>query len=219
MPFWNTGAVGVSTISGTALSLNSKESLVAKNKELSDKVKQLKREVNGYDFVVQENLELKKVLFQKSEETLTAGVVARPNITAYDTFLIDIGKNSGIKNGDKVLADENTMLGIIEETYSYSSKARLFSTAGEISEALLGPDNIPVQLHGLGGGSFSTETPRGIDVKKGDSAVITGTREYIIAQVVEVEDRSTESFQKIYLRGPVNIFNTKYVQVVKSARP
>lgn len=218
MPFWNTGAAGGVSFSNTALSLNSKESLIAKNKELTETIKKLEREVNGYDFVVQENLELKKLLFQKTEETLIATVVARPNITAYDTFLIDIGKNSEIKNGDKVLSDGNATLGVIEETYQYSAKARLFSTAGEISDALLGPESIPVQLRGLGGGTFTTEVPHTMDVKKGDSAVVSGTPEYIIAEVVSVESGDTESFQKIYLRGPVNIFNAKYVQVVKNAK-
>ena len=215
VPVWNIGAAGGSVLSNYGSLLNSQSSLVAKNNELSEKIKKLETEVNGYDFVVQENLELKKQLFQKKENSIFGAVIARPNITAYDTFLINVGENDGIKKGDKILANENMILGTVDEAYFGSSKAILFSTTGEISNALLGPDNIPIQLKGMGGGSFTAELPREMDVQEGDNAVLPGTPEYIVAQVVAKESKSADSFQTVYLRGPVNIFDAKYVQVVK----
>lgn len=215
-PIWNIGGAGRSAFSKYGLFLNSQKSLVAKNKELSDTIKKMELRLTGYDFVVQENLELKKTLFHKKETAVSGAIIARPNVAAYDTFLIDVGENSGIQKGDKVLANENMILGLVEEVYSFSAKARLFSTAGETTDAILGPDNIPVQLKGSGGGSFMVELPREMDIREGDSAILSGAPEYIIAIVISKEEVSTESFQKIYLRGPVSVFDAKYVQIIKN---
>ncbi|MFA6566292.1 MAG: rod shape-determining protein MreC, partial [Candidatus Paceibacterota bacterium] len=216
MPVWKMGSAGKSFFSKCGLFLNSQKALVAKNGELSEKIKKLELRLTGYDFVVQENLELKKTLFHRKENTVFGAVVARPNVSAYDTFLLDIGENFGIKKGDKILANENMILGFVEEAYPVSAKARLFSTAGEVTDAILGPDNIPVQLKGSGGGSFILELPREMDVEEGDSAILPGVPEYIIATVISKEEVSTESFQKIYLRGPVSVFDVKYVQIIKN---
>jgi len=217
IPFWNIGSAGNSAFSKFTAFLSSQQSLVEKNAELSKKIKKMQTELTGYDFVVQENLELKNLLFQKKENAVFGAIIARPNVTAYDTFLIDIGENSGIQKGDKILSDENMILGTVEETYPWSAKAILFSTAGKISDTLLGPDNIPTQLKGLGGGSFIAELPREMDIREGDSAILPGAPEYVMATVISKEQKSTESFQTIYLRGSVSLFDAKYVQVIKHA--
>ncbi|MCX6738545.1 MAG: rod shape-determining protein MreC [Candidatus Parcubacteria bacterium] len=214
---WNAKTSESSALSNSASFLNTKESLIAKNKELAEKIKKLEEESSGYDFIIQENLELKKTLSQKKEGSIFGSIIARPNITAYDTFLIDIGEKNGIKKGDTVLANKDMIIGTIEEAYSSSAKARLFSTAGQSSDALLGPNNIPIQLKGLGGGSFVADLPLETDVQIGDSASLSGSPEYIVATVVSKEQKSTDTFQKVYFRGPINIFDAKYIQVVKNA--
>ncbi len=214
---WNAKTSGSSVLSGSASYLSTKESLIAKNKELSEKIKKMEEELSGYDFIIQQNLELKKELSLKKENGVFGTIIARPNVTVYDTFLIDIGEKNGIKNGDKILANGNMILGTVEESYQNLAKARLFSTAGESSDALLGPDNLPVQLKGLGGGSFVADLPKEADVKEGDSASLSGFPEYIAAIVVSKEEKSNETFQKVYFRGPINIFDAKYIQVIKTA--
>lgn len=215
MPFWTTGDGISSGISGILSLFRSKQSLLKQNLALSSEISELKQQLSGYDFVVAENIEMRDLLFQRSEERIFARIISRPNVTAYDTFLIDSGKNAGVEKGAMILAQKNSVIGLVEEAYPNSSKARLFSTAGMITNIFLGPENIPAELHGMGGGSFFAEVPKDVDIREGDTAILAEKPEYIAAYVVSKEKDITQSFQKFYLKSPVGLFTIKYVEIEK----
>lgn len=192
-----------------------KQSLYNQNLALSEKVSDLEQKLAGYDFLIQENLELKNIFFQKTEEFVFARVIARPNITAYDTFLINVGQTAGIKKGAKVFSGETMIIGTVEEVYANSSKARLFSTAGQITNVLMGPDNVPLELRGMGGGSFIADVPSSVDIQEGDTALLAEKPDFIVAYATSKEKTDTGSFQKFHLEGLASIFNLKYVKVEK----
>jgi cell shape-determining protein MreC len=163
---------------------------------------------------VQENIELKKLFSGKKESGIFAGVLARGGGTPFGTFLLDVGSESGVKNGDMVLVDQNIALGKITETYSRSVKIKLFSASGETTDVFLGPENIPAQLNGVGGGVYTALLPRELDIQEGDAAVLSGVEGFILAYVESKESNPSEAFQKIYLRSPVNVFEVKYLQIL-----
>lgn len=215
IPFWIAGDGISSGISGVFSLFRSKRFLSEQNRALASEISELKQQLSGYDFVVAENLEMRDLLFQRSEKRIFARIISRPNVTAYDTFLIDVGKSAGVGKGAVVLAQKNSVIGLVEEAYPDSSKARLFSTAGTITNIFLGPENIPAELHGMGGGSFFAEIPKDIDIREGDTAILAEKPEYIAAYVVSEEKDSTQSFQKFYLKSPVGLFTIKYVEIEK----
>ncbi|MCK9352210.1 MAG: rod shape-determining protein MreC [Candidatus Paceibacterota bacterium] len=214
-PLWSAGEGSSSGILGFFSMFRSKRALYEQNRALTDKVSDLEQKLSGYDFVVQENIELKDVFSQKPEKTVLSRIISRPNVTAYDTFLIDTGKDGGISKGAKVFAGDTALIGIVEEVYARSSKARLFSTAGATTNVFLGPENIPAELFGMGGGSFFVEIPKDVDVKEGDIAMLSDDPEHITAYIVSREKELDNSFVKFYLQSPANLFNIKYVSVEK----
>jgi len=215
IPLLNVKGQTTGGISGFFALFRSKESLYNQNLTLSEKVSDLEQKLSGYDFLIQENLELKNIFFQKTEGYIFARVIARPNVTAYDTFLIDAGKSAGIKKGTKVFSGDTAIIGIIEEVYANSSKARLFSTAGQITHVLMGPDSIPLELRGMGGGSFTADVPNGVDIQEGDTALLAERPDFVVAYAVSKEKTDTGSFQKFHLESLAGIFNLKYIKVEK----
>lgn len=214
VPFWNSKNSTASALPSSDMVLRSKTSLIQENNNLHRQIDFLGRELKGYDTLVQENLEMKKLFAEKKEGGVFAGVLIQSGHLPFDTLLLDAGSGAGIGNGALALADENIALGKIIETYPSSSKIKAFSSPGEITDAFLGPENIPVQLKGAGGGAFTAELPRDLDVREGDAAVLPGADGLILAYVESKEENLTDSFQKLYLRSPVNIFEVKYVQII-----
>lgn len=210
VPFWNTA----DSLSGDMPVFRTRAALEKENEDLQQKIDVLTRNLKGYDVVVQENLEFKKLFAGKKSGGVFAGILARPGHLPFDILLLDIGSEAGIGNGDLVLGDQNIALGNIIETYPYSAKIQAFSSSGEVTDAFLGPENIPVKMKGMGGGSFTAELPRELDVQKGDAAMLPGSDGFILAYVESKEENLTDSFQRLYLRTPVNVFELKYAQII-----
>lgn len=214
VPFWNAKNSTEKVLPSSGMFLRSKNSLVQENEDLRRQIDVLKRNLKGYDVVVQENIEFKKLFAGKKEGSTFAGILASTGNLPFDTFLLDSGGESGIKNNDLALADQNIVLGKIIETFPSSAKVKAFSFSGETTDVFLGPENIPAQLKGTGAGTYAAELPRELDVREGDAAILPGSEGFILAYVESKEENLTDSFQKLYLRTPVNVFQLKYVQVV-----
>jgi len=214
VPLWTMKGSVQNAIPSSELVLRSKTSLIQENEDLHSQINALTGDLKGFDFLVQENIELKKLFVGKKEGGIFTSILSHPGNIPFDTFLLSAGTQAGIKNGELVLADKNIALGEIIETYQYSAKAQGFSSSGKTTGAFLGPENIPVQLKGLGGGAYAAELPRELDIREGDAAVLPGIDGLILAYVESKEENSADSFQKLYLRNPVNIFQLKYVQVI-----
>lgn len=214
VPFWNIAGSAEVALPSSDIVLKSRTSLVKENEDLRQQIDVLTRNLKGYDVLVQENLEFKKLFADKKSGGVFAGILARPGRLPFGVFLLGVGSESGIGNGDLVLGDQNIALGNIIETYPNSAKIKSFSSSGEVTNAFLGPENIPVQMKGAGGGSFTVELPRELDVKEGDAAILPGSDGFILAYVESKEENLTDSFQRLYLRTPVNVFELKYAQII-----
>jgi len=218
VPFWNAGNSVRGSFSSFFTVLRFKNSLIVENQKLKEEVARLKRDLEGYDVLAQQNIEYSEMLLQKKEDGIFAGVVARPNVTEYDTILIDIGTEAGVKKGNLVQIDDNVAIGTVYETYPYSSKVRLFSSPGRTTDIFLGPKNIAVSANGEGGGALLSEVPKELDIKEGDAAVLSGSSGLIIAYVNSIEKNENDSFQKIRMTSPVSIFEMKFVQVIPAPK-
>lgn len=215
MPFWNAGTFVRDAWKESSSVYLSKKTLVRENNDLHLEIAKLKREIRGYDVLIQQNIELKKELFGKTLAGKIGTVVARPVVSEYDTLLVDIGTVAGVEKGDVVLADSNIVLGTVEEVYPYSSKVRMYSSPGRKSDVLIGPSNISVQIEGNGGGSFSAQVPHGLNIIKGDAAILPGGDGFILGYVVSLEENTSTSFDTVRLSGTVNIFELKYIEAIR----
>lgn len=192
-----------------------KNSLYKENLDLKAQIEKDIADRANYYSVLQENTDLKETLGRKKEgsKMVLGAILTKPNQNPYDTVVLDIGSNLGLKEGDKVFAFGDIPVGRIVEVYPNSSRVTLFSTSGEKTQVVFSNSNTFFEIIGRGGGNFEMIIPRDFKLLKYDQVVLPGITPYIVASVETVISDPRDSFQKALLVAPVNIQNLKFLEV------
>lgn len=193
----------------------SKNSLYKQNENLKSELGQNKAIMANYNSVLAENIALKETLGRKSEKTAMtlAAILSKPNQSLYDTLIIDVGTQQGIKIKNIVFALGNVPIGRIAEIYLNSAKVILFSSSGEKTQVVVSSKNAFLEVVGRGGGNFEIILPRDFALVKGDQIILPGINPYVLAVVQTIISDPRDSFVKALLVSPVNIQELKFVQV------
>src|SRR3989344_4872836 len=167
-------------------------------------------------------LENQNLQSKKTEKTkvVLGSILSKPNQSPYDTLVLDIGADLGIKSGERVLALGNVLIGRIANIYHNSSKVILFSSNGEKTQVVVVEKNLPagrqgvfLELVGRGGGNFEMIMPRDLKLEKGDQVVLPGIIPYVVGIVETIISDPRDPFVKALLTSPVNIQELKFVEV------
>lgn len=194
----------------------SKKGLTAKNEELLNQLGEYEAEMSNYNTLLAENNSLKEILGRSGQADFILGsILSKPNKSAYDTLVIDLGEKDGIVVGDEVFALGDIPIGRIDQVYSNTSKAVLYSTAGEKKEVVVGEKNVYLEAVGRGGGNFEINIPRNLELTPGTEAVLPGIFPYTLARVETIISDPRDSFSKALLVSPVNIAELKFVEIKK----
>lgn len=197
-------------------------STVRSKKSLISEVRALKEELGmaSANLLIQkvyqrENEDLKALLGRSSDrkKNILSAVLVRPSVSPFDIIVIDIGKTSGVKVGDKVLYNGSLIIGTVSEVDIKSSKVKLFSSPGEKNIALIGPKSVQVEVEGFGAGSFVAKLPRDLEIKKGDEVIMPDISTSILGFVQKIESGVADSFQEIIFKIPINLSELKWVEV------
>ncbi len=193
----------------------SKSSLYREIEDLRLSLNENEREIANYDSVLAENSSLKEVLGRKNEKTamVLGAILSKPNLSPYDTLVIDVGNDKGLLKGDLVFALGNVPIGRVAEVLASSSKVVLFSSSGEKTQVVLGNKNIFFEATGRGGGNFQMIIPRDLPLVKGDQVLLPGINPYVLGVVETSISDPRDPFFKALLVSPVNIQEIKFVQV------
>ncbi|MCR4330352.1 MAG: rod shape-determining protein MreC [Patescibacteria group bacterium] len=217
-PLWKAGSRVSNTASSYAGFLDSKETLKERNDELEQEIQELRLKLLSKNFLLQENKELKAMLGRVSErDVVLAAVLSKPNNSPYDTLIIDIGKDKGVKEGDKVFVEGEIVIGTIQEVYAYSSKVELYSSPGLTHNATLREGTIPATAYGKGVGNFEITLPRDIEIALGDVVTIPDTEVIVLGSVLYIGKDPNSPFQKILVKSPINFSELRWVEVVVSS--
>jgi len=215
LPFWKFDNYVTLKFSNAFSIIGSKRSLILENRRLNLELNKIKTDLSLQKIIRKENENL-KALFGRSEgkkNVVLAAVLVKPSVSPFDVIIIDIGKDKGVKEGDRVLYEGAVAIGEVEEAYSRSSKVKLYSSPGEKFVALIGETSAQVEMEGLGGGNFAAKLPRDVEVKKGDAAVVPSISTSVFGFVENIELNPTDSFQKIIFKIPANLSELKWVTV------
>jgi len=193
----------------------SKKSLSLENESLRSELKENNARVSNYDSILMENTELKEILGRKSEKDnwILSAILAKPNQSPYDTLVIDIGEDKGLKSGDIVFAFGNIPIGRVDTVYKTSSKVVLFSNSGEKTRVVTSEKNIFLEIVGRGGGNFEMILPRDFTEEKGDEVFLPGINPYVLAKVESIISDRRDPFIKALLTSPANIQELRFVEV------
>lgn len=157
---------------------------------------------------------------EESRNLVLAGTITRPNRSAYDTFIIDAGKDLGVAKGQRVLTGGNILIGTIKDSYGHTSLVSLYSSYGNVFDAKIEPTtlteknkNIIIKVSGQGGGSFEATVPGALDIIIGDRIVVPSLGHILIGYVEKVLIDPRDPFVKILINSAVPLNSITEVQV------
>lgn len=216
-PLWWLKDYSVRVISNLAIVIQTKGKLEEENKGLKKQLSQINSQLLLSEFLLTENNELKKLLGRKDSEQkfILANVLAKPNLSPYDSLILDIGNNYDIKVGNKVVVDNSIVIGEIESVFSNTAKVRLYSFPNETLNVAVGFNKVIGNAKGKGGGNFEVKFPREVSVKKGDLVVLPEMTLSILGVVESISTSPEDPLQTILFRLPVNIFQLRWVQIIQ----
>lgn len=216
-PFWKSKNPVITYITNSAGLLKSKKSLIIKNSELRFKIKESNVKLLEANMLREENNSLKRLFNRQTydiEKTILGTVLTRPPVSLYDTLVIDLGDDTGIKKGDSVFVLGDIFIGVIDEVYNKTSVVKLFSSPGQMTTVSVGTQNIFIDAEGVGGGNFIAKLPREIGVNKGDIVIIPDISVKVFSVIEEIKTDPTDPFILVFFKNPININEIKWVQVV-----
>lgn len=194
----------------------SKRSLEEENRRLKEHAELMRLEALNARTLLAENTELKKLLGREVDvsKNILAVVLLKPSFTPYDTLIVDVGNDVGVEVHNRVVV-AGIPVGRVMEVYPHSSLVKLYSSAGEEFQVLIGERYIEATAKGQGGGSFEIALPKDVEVKKGDLISIPSIITNTFALVEEIHETENESFKYVYFRSPVSISEMKWVYIQK----
>lgn len=223
-PIWKGRSHVQHALTGVGGIFFTKQELQQENERLKKELNRAQVSLLNKQIIEQENRKLREVLgrVEENERGILGRVLVRPNISPYDTVLLDIGSEDGVTAGDVVLYADSTVLGEVVLTTKETSRVQLFSSPESKVHVSVGI-NATVQstARGVGGGNFQIRLPRGVEVRTGDLIVPTEYPNYVVGQVRTVEKHPSDSFQTLFVKVPVNIYEVTFVHVVprKTTQP
>ncbi len=214
--FWKADSSAGGWLSTMGQLVGSKYSLIKQNEALQAEVAARDHDMLILGALQNENETLKNDFNRTGKGTYVLGnVMARPPVSPYDTLVLDIGTDDGIKVGDKVYAEGDQLVGNISDVFAGESKANLYSTPGQITSILVGTSTIAAQATGNGGGNFTFKLPATVPLVVGATITLPGIHSNIFGIVSQINVDSSASVQTVHFRSPVNIDQLSYVEVAK----
>lgn len=204
-PIWKlTGKASVYT-AGLSSIFTDQAELERKNRELSRQLEELSARVLDRNLLIEENLKLKEMLGRApSENVVLAGVLSRPPLTPYDTFILDAGSRETISLGDTVLFGGTVAIGYIDQVFTTTSRARLYSAPGEEIQVHIEGYDAQFTAIGRGGGNFEMKIPKEIDNILNKEVITTGIDQKVFGIIEYAELDPSDAFQIVLFRIPVN---------------
>jgi cell shape-determining protein MreC len=212
-PFWNITQSVTDSVSSAISLVHSKQSLVENQNLLESKIAIQNGDIAELTVLRDENATLKEMLGRVPfKRALLSAVLSNPTRTPYDTLVIDAGKELGVVSGAKVSVREMVVGEIVEVTPTWS-RVRLFSSPGEEHPVIIGKTKVTALATGLGAGNFDAKLPRELDVVSGDTVTFPELNKQVVGVVEAIEVTPNDSFQRILFKSPINLTETRFVEV------
>jgi rod shape-determining protein MreC len=220
VPFW-TLKNAITTSSGNVFnSFKSKKNLLLENKALYEETLRLQREAFVLKAYRNENIRLHSILARTNEQSniLTASIIHNDSFSPYDTFIIDLGSNDGIRNDMLVLTPEGIAVGTITNTLKNSSVVTQFSAPKISLDIFLNATtSFHTTLLGQGSGTMLMTVPRDILLSIDDMVLLPNFSTYPVGRVSFIEVAPEDAYKKVYVRSPVNTYELRHVLVNATA--
>jgi len=193
------------------------EKLFIENLELKSQVAEMKEVRN-------ENIQLRKELGLKQKENLNAQaalVVAERLENGQALLFIDKGTESGIAEGDVVLASQKFLLGRIKKVFWGGAEVELIFNSNFLVGVEIQDQEIPGVVQGVRGiTAVLDKVTKASEIKTGQAVVTSGLggefpRGFLVGFVGEELENSGSLFRRFSLEMPLEIERIRLVWVIK----
>ncbi len=148
-----------------------------------------------------------------SAESIVAGVTLRPPESPYDTFLVNVGSNSGVTLGMGAFGPGGVPLGSVTEVAEKSARITLFSAPGMHTGGWVGTAKIPLALTGHGGGVLDAVVSRSAPIVVGDIVYVPGPGALPIGSVMRIDSDPTSPSVTLRIKNALNLFSVMWVEL------
>ncbi len=217
-PLWRAENTVVSGINNMTYLARTKSSVFKENESLKKENTDLKLSMTDYESLKKENDSLKELLgrLPQKQDFILANILSKPNRSPYDTLVIDVGRESGVVEGEKVFANGSIPIGEVDKVYATDSLVVLYSSPGQTTEAMIDGSNASVELIGRGGSNFEMTVPNELATDNGMMVILPSSNSEILAVIDGIISRPTDPIKKVILHSPVNIQSLKWVQLKRN---
>ncbi|MBI4088739.1 rod shape-determining protein MreC [Candidatus Kaiserbacteria bacterium] len=144
---------------------------------------------------------------------ITAGVVARPPESPYDTLVLAAGARAGIAIGMEVFGAGGVPVGRISSVLADFSRATLFSSPGVTTAGWVGHAAVPLVITGSGAGVMQASLARSANIAVGDTVFAPGPGMLPLGTVARVESDPSSTSVTLRIAPALNLFSIAWVVV------
>ncbi|MEK7646939.1 MAG: rod shape-determining protein MreC [Patescibacteria group bacterium] len=195
--------------------LADKGRLQKENDDLREVVDNLKGNIENLEMLRKENEDFKIILGRQPDRKILANIILAPPETMYDTFLVDVGWSEGVEVGMNVITPGYIFLGHVTEVFEHESRLGLISNFGQETNVYLEGSGMPVILSGRGAEMMSISLPKDAPVTVGERIFTISRTPHLVGFVEKVEQKSSDFFQTLISRTPLNIWHLRSVLIIK----
>ncbi len=202
---------------GDAVSgLTDSSQLAAQNRALEDQVLALR---NQNQALTTRTQDLTKLLggTREGSGSITAGVLARPPESPYDTLVVAAGSKNAVVAGSEVFAQGGIPIGTVEHVGADTSQVSLFSLPGRTTSGWVGENRIALTLTGAGAGAFTATLSKDSSVSVGDLVYLPGPGAIPMGTVARVDTDPSSPTEVIHVQPSVNLFSITWVVIGNTA--
>jgi len=219
-PVWVVKNATVGKVENVLNFFRTKSSLLAENNKLKVDNSYLDFKMIDYKILKDENDQLKDLMgrLPNKHNFILANILTKPDLSPYDTIVVDAGISLGIKEESFVYANGNIPIGKVDKVYLKTSLIMLYSNPGQVTNGMIDGSENSVVLIGRGGGNFEIKVPQESVIEKGTMVILPNVNSVgseVVAIVEEVISTKIDPYKKVLLRSPVNVQAIKWVEIEK----
>lgn len=215
-PAWLARTTEEAVLSGIT-QLTPKSVILERNTQLEERVLSYEASLIELQQVKNENELLRKELnyLPVKQASVLAQVIGKPNHSLFNTMVIDVGIDQGVKVGQLVTSQGVLGVGTVVSVSSKTATVELFGAPHFEGEVLLSNKGITVPATGKGSGNFEIHIPREVEVTDGDLLAFPQNPGITIGIVKSIIFDPRDPFQTVLARLPVNVQELRFVEVVQ----
>lgn len=224
MPIQNGYTYLKNKVSGNDAFFTDMEKLKAENEELKNKNSELEKSIRELEVIKAENETMKEYLglTQKytNYKTIPAYIISKDISNYSNIFIINVGKNDGVKPNMTVIADTGLVGYILSVTDSTAKVETIIDTSSAVTATIVGKEDSVVCRGSLEKGMLkATYIPTNADISEGDKIETSGMggifpKGISIGKVKEVNNTLNKLDRYAWIQPDVDFMRLKTVLVI-----